>query len=259
MARKTTRRALLGNYRKKASKSRKTAVHRKQIQATTGGRAVRAQRAVAAPNRSFLSFNANQPPKNLYASLKSSEYANLTYAAWTQTVYPNSAFDPTGTFGSGKPRYFATFLGGDNTASLYRKYRVHGAYVSVDVTNLQSSPILFGIATYKNGTTGPSAVTNLEEARTRSDTRTMIIPSAQAGGSTKKMVIDIKCKDILGYKDLADDDATGAQYDANPNHLIACQIFIMPLDGSDINIEANVSVQIFQKCQFFELNDVAST
>lgn len=244
---------------KKASKARIRA-HKAQVSALTGGKSTSLPiRAVATPTRSFLSFNANQPPKNLYATLKISNYKNLTYTSWTDTLYPNSCFDPTGTLGAGKPRYFSTFLGPDNTTSLYRKYRIHEAYISVDVTNMTTAPVLFGIATYKSGTTGPGSVTSLSEARERSDTRTMIVPNTNAGGSAKNLKIRVKCKDILGYKDLADDDATGALYTANPGHLIASQIFIMPLDGADQLIDVNVSVQMLLKCQFFELNDVAST
>lgn len=253
---------------RKARKSRKTfgsnkkaaKVHRSQVSALTGGKNVSMpMRAIATPTRAFLSFAANQPPKNLYATLKSSNFANYTYGSWTQSLYPNSAFDPTGTLGAGKPRYFNTFLGADGTAAMYRKYRVHEAYISVDVTNLTTAPILFGISTYKTGTTGVASVVSLAEARERSDTRTMIIPSSNAGGASKNIKIRIKCKDILGYKDLADDDATGALYTGNPNHLIVSQVFIMPLDGADALIEANVSIQMLQKCQFYELNDVASS
>lgn len=252
-------------YKKDVKAARKSSrarirAHKAQVSALTGGKSTSLpMRAVATPTRSFLSFNANQPPKTLYATMKCSNFVNLTYADWTRSLYPNSAFDPTGTLGSGKPRYFNTYLGADNTNAIYRKYRVHETYISVDVTNLTTAPILFGLATYKSGTTGPGAVTSLREARERSDTRTMIIPSAQAGGSTRNLKIRVKSKDILSYKDLADDDATGALYTGNPGHLIVSQIFIMPLDGSDALIEANLSVQMLLKCQLYELNDVADS
>lgn len=243
---------------KSKSKGKARRTHKAQVSALTGGKSSRLPiKAIATPARSFLSFAANQPPKNLYTVLRTANYGNLTYANWSYSLYPNSCNDPTGTLGSGKPRYFSTFLGPDATSSLYRRYRVHETYVSFDVTNLQTYPIQFGVSTYRSGTTGVPGVTSLAEARERSDTRTMIIPSAQAGGSSKTMTLRIKMKDILGFKDLADDDSTGALYNANPASLVVTQFFIQPLDGSEINIEANVSLSMLQKCQFYELNDVS--
>lgn len=231
--------------------------NRALVAAASGGKKMSPIRATQSPTRSFLGFGLCTPPKNLYATIKTSAFWNAIGATWTQTLYHNSCFDPSGTIGSGQPRYFDTFCGANNSTALYNRYRVHESILVIEGTNLTDIPVYVGCATYQAGKTGPPAYTSVNEMRERDDTRWISLAANTAGGSIKKLVIKCRPKDILGFKDLADDDATAAAYNANPGHLISAQVFVMPVDGASTTFQTNISVTMIQKCQFFYSNDVA--
>jgi hypothetical protein len=166
----------------------------------------------------------------------------------------NSLNDPDLAVGGGRPRYFDTFLGANNTSAPYRRYTVVGCDAFATVSNQSAVHLYAALSMYSNQATAPST---LQEAKERSDTVVRIIPPL-GGNSVCKLRMKRSIARILGVKDMLDNPDMKSDFNANPAALVVCRLTVFnPYSAATESYSADVSIRYDSR--LFVRNDVADS
>lgn len=199
-------------------------------------------------------------------------YTKLTYsanfaitqaAAAAPTAYTylaNSAYDPVVAVGGDSARFFTTLCGADNGKAPYREYRVMAVAVTCTFFNKTSATAagnaLVGV---RFRLENQSALTTLDEMLTSRNASYKYIGPSDGNKGIVKIKAYKRMKDILGIKDMKDNDDTKATYNAQP--ATAGRVYLDVLSCAvDDTTTSSVScvIKIKQYVQFLTPNTVES-
>lgn len=201
----------------------------------------------------LASFNLKGPfPKEMYTRLTYTEKVTLSSTSGNLSTYKwilNGLYDINSTGTGSQPTWFDNLCG---ASAPYHKYRVLGGEAKFKFVNRNSS----------SGSIGDVAVLLSNDSITNPTDMDSIINSTNASSATMGVMDGprgvsylnkkFSCKRILAKKDLKDDPASAALYNALPTEQVWMQGFYQPIDlvtSADVylRVEINFIVHLFDR------------
>lgn len=183
-------------------------------------------------------------PTHRIVKLKSTCYSSVDPGAGTiyvNTLNLNSAFDPTGTFGTGQPLYY------DQWSTMYNRYVVLGYKVSVQaVSTDNTNPVVVGFTPIMNST-GLSDWKNYREIA--GTTQKVLSSDVDRAWFTVKGSIK-KFAEPQGGS-LLNDDTVRATVDANPTRMLHGHIYVQAMNSSADPSAVHLIVTVTQIVKFY--------
>lgn len=203
--------------------------------------------------------NAAGPfPQSLFTKLT---YADEVVLAPTigsyvvNTFSANSLFDPDVTGVGHQPAYYDTLCGAPGTQAPYAQYCVNGCAMDVLFRNISNFSVAVAVSFQPPTGTAP---TTLSEARESPTTTVMILGQVGSANAMGQIKSYRNMRDLLGVKDIADNQHATASYNTNPVARAYASIIAFNLDGSITgDIKAEVRATYFTK--FSYLNKIAQS
>lgn len=216
-------------------------------------------RAPRRPSTGRLHWGKGPFPENLWTEVVYSDQFSLTCTAGLTQRYLfvlNGLFDPNYTGTGTQPRYFDTLCGANNSSAPYRSYVVKAAKMKViafgtgpDTTGMTS---IVSLTSMPSTSSGPSSVT---EQMQRNDTNYSFFSYYGGGKPVCTVTRTTEIAPVLGIKDVEDDPAAKASYNANPSDAVYGVVAVTPMNQStEVVINCNVEIRYWVK--FYTLNDV---
>lgn len=190
-------------------------------------------------------------PYKLYTVLSYSEDFSLTNA--TAQIPVNYAFRGNGMYdpnysGVGiQPRYFDTFLGTDGGTAPYSRYCVLASQITVKAFGRNGTAAnnpnfngLISITPLRGTASAPSTITEMRE---RELAKTLAVNSQ---GAWKPYTLKhyVRSKDILGLKDVQDENSAHGTYNSDPVMPWYWDISMCPVGASDTGMSFDFLVSV---------------
>jgi len=203
--------------------------------------------------------NAAGPfPQSLFTKLTYADEIALapTIGSYSvNTFSANSLFDPDVTGVGHQPAYYDTLCGASGTNAPYAQYCVNGCAMDVLFRNLSNFSVAVAVSFQFPGGTAPII---FSEARESPTIIVMILGQVGSANAMGQIKFYRNMRDLLGVKDIADNQHATVAYNANPVARAYASIVVYNLDGTVTgDIYAEVRATYFTK--FFYLNKVSQS